>query len=193
LTHLSRFQTEGGELKRALEIGLSAQPPRFPAKDSAARSPDGRKRLKVTWGSPWGGDSARDQGCVHGFYLGSAAPGDRFKNRQLVAFVWGPQQLLELVEGPLRAPIVECLLSASGNLLAYTLEPSFLAKLEADEQKSLLLRLNQSPDIFRAWATAEHLNVLTLPAKKCAGELLLPAVASLSANVREIVMSMALG
>merc|ERR1711879_1107800 len=134
---------------------------------------------------------------VHGFYLGHLPNAEKSDGRDLRVhadrFIWGPAQLQMLAKSPARAALVKQLLSCPGLTIAHTLDQTFLPALEADEQKALVESLNKWPLLFKAWAKPDRLALLSLPAKKYAGKLLLPAVATLDASVREIVLNLALG
>jgi len=197
VAHVVRCVDEGDDiLHRALDIAFDPIPSRFPQPGSAATSMDGRKRRRLdstnydTWRRQGGGNR------VHAFYLGPVRACQHTTSEKLsnaICFVWGPGQLQQLVEGRLHKALVQKLASCPGPVIAHVLDSQFLQKLEVDEQKSLLVSLGKSPTLLQEWATAERLGALTLPAKKQAGALLLPAVATLNPEVRQIVMGLALG
>merc|ERR1712060_616829 len=97
-----------------------------------------------------------------------------------------------LAKSPARTALVKQLLGCPCLTIAHTLNKDFLPALEADEQKALVQKLSEAPSLFLAWARPDRLGLLSLPAKMHAGKLLLPAVATLDADVREIVLQLAL-
>merc|ERR1711879_610636 len=130
---------------------------------------------------------------VHGFYLGPL-PNTRVMNFDPEAdhLLWGPEQLRVLAQGPVRPALVKQMLSCPSMAIAHMLDETFLPALDVDEQEVLLESLNKNPRLFQSWATPDRFRLLSLPAKRHAGKLLLPAVATMDAKVREIVLGLAL-
>lgn len=204
INHLHRCDSEDQDsLKRMLDIALHPCPPRFPGYEFAA-SPQGQKRRKIsydnasTWDQQNPGRFSRTD-YVHGLYLGPV-PEPRgcaridfgTFDKDANCFIWGPQQLRILAGSSFRNAVVRKLASCNGITLAHVLEAAFLSKLEVDEQKTLLAQLGKWPTLLRKWVTCERVRSLALPAQRHVGMLLLPAVATLDADVQAVVLSLAL-
>jgi len=198
MAHLTRCADEAADVARALRIGLTVHPPRFPGDGCAAKSLNGRKRRKLVSSSrcsSYSSSHRRHTRRVHGLYLGPILNPDQQHTdlSSQLRMIWGPEQMQKLVGGPLRKVLVQNLLACPACVIAYTLTQEFLSKLEADEQIALLGSLGKQPSLLQAWATPENLGCLTLPAKRHAVGLLLPAVATLKNDVRQIVLNLSLG
>jgi len=198
MAHLTRCADEAADVARALRIGLTVHPPRFPGYGCAAKSLNGRKRRKLVSSSlcsSYSSSHNRHSRRVHGLYLGPIVNPDQQHTdlSSQLRMIWGPEQMQKLVGGPLRKVLVQNLLACPACVIAYTLTQEFLSKLEADEQIALLGSLGKQPPLLQAWATPENLACLTLPAKRHAVGLLLPAVATLKNDVRQIVLNLSLG
>jgi len=206
INHLHRCEAEDNKsLHRMLDIALTPCPPSFPPNGLTANSEVHKRRRisyssEATWDQSIGYERrySRDR-FVHGLYLGPVPEPAHCVQTNFDAFdknanrcIWGPQQLHILADSSLRDSVVRRLASCNGLTLAHILEASFLSKLEVDHQKTLLSRLGKWPALLPKWATCVKIKSLALPAQKQVGMLLLPAVATLETDVRDLILSLAL-
>ena len=159
--------------------------------DRCARAKDGPSLLRAL---DLGLKEEEGRRSVHPFFLGACAAlsgGTKL--------LWGPDRLLEFIRrSDIRAELVKRLARCEPHPVAQLLNPDFLSALEADEQIVLLESLDKKAPKrlpgtaprpkLQAWASAERLGALSLPAKRRVSQLLLPGVAVLHHSVSQLVL-----